>query len=254
MRQLDLDSYVVAGADRSHHAVARLLQHGEALRRAQHLRARQQRPYPEPASIRPAIPRRASGPARRAQRTRRRGSSRRRSTRGSWWPHWLEWIKARSGEMTPAPAALGSEQNPAARRGARPLRHGEIECRSACTRSEGRRCASAIRRGEQGAPAAAALQRDRRQYRAGRAVSRRARWTRGDHLRRARRRRLAGALAAVSPLDAGTAERAAARPVGTRSRWTCSACPGAARSRSNSRSSRASAAGGWCSQPPRPAT
>jgi polyhydroxyalkanoate synthase subunit PhaC len=31
---------------------------------------------------------------------------------GSWWPHWLEWIKARSGEMMPAPAALGSEQNP----------------------------------------------------------------------------------------------------------------------------------------------
>ena len=31
---------------------------------------------------------------------------------GSWWPHWLEWIKARSGEMTAAPAALGSAQNP----------------------------------------------------------------------------------------------------------------------------------------------
>jgi poly[(R)-3-hydroxyalkanoate] polymerase subunit PhaC len=31
---------------------------------------------------------------------------------GSWWPHWLEWIKARSGEMTSAPAALGSLQRP----------------------------------------------------------------------------------------------------------------------------------------------
>jgi len=31
---------------------------------------------------------------------------------GSWWPHWLDWIKARSGEMTPAAAALGSEHNP----------------------------------------------------------------------------------------------------------------------------------------------
>jgi polyhydroxyalkanoate synthase len=31
---------------------------------------------------------------------------------GSWWPHWLDWIKARSGEMTPAQAALGSEHNP----------------------------------------------------------------------------------------------------------------------------------------------
>lgn len=30
---------------------------------------------------------------------------------GSWWPHWLEWIKARSGEMMPAPAALGNEDN-----------------------------------------------------------------------------------------------------------------------------------------------
>jgi polyhydroxyalkanoate synthase len=31
---------------------------------------------------------------------------------GSWWPHWLEWIKARSGEMTPAAAMLGSNNNP----------------------------------------------------------------------------------------------------------------------------------------------
>jgi polyhydroxyalkanoate synthase len=27
---------------------------------------------------------------------------------GSWWPHWLDWIKARSGELAPASAALGS--------------------------------------------------------------------------------------------------------------------------------------------------
>jgi len=31
---------------------------------------------------------------------------------GSWWPHWLEWIKIRSGEMTSAPEMLGSERNP----------------------------------------------------------------------------------------------------------------------------------------------
>ncbi len=31
---------------------------------------------------------------------------------GSWWPHWLDWIKARSAEMTPAPAALGSDKHP----------------------------------------------------------------------------------------------------------------------------------------------
>ena len=37
------------GTERPYHAVARLLQYGEALWRAQHLRARQQRPHPEPA-------------------------------------------------------------------------------------------------------------------------------------------------------------------------------------------------------------
>jgi polyhydroxyalkanoate synthase len=27
---------------------------------------------------------------------------------GSWWPHWLGWIRARSGALAPTPAALGS--------------------------------------------------------------------------------------------------------------------------------------------------
>jgi polyhydroxyalkanoate synthase len=31
---------------------------------------------------------------------------------GSWWPHWLEWIKARSGEMGSAPHEPGSDENP----------------------------------------------------------------------------------------------------------------------------------------------
>jgi polyhydroxyalkanoate synthase subunit PhaC len=31
---------------------------------------------------------------------------------GSWWPHWLEWISARSGDRAPAPAALGSARYP----------------------------------------------------------------------------------------------------------------------------------------------
>ena len=31
---------------------------------------------------------------------------------GSWWPHWLAWVKARSGETLPAAAALGSEAHP----------------------------------------------------------------------------------------------------------------------------------------------
>jgi polyhydroxyalkanoate synthase len=29
---------------------------------------------------------------------------------GSWWPHWLEWISARSGEKKPAPRALGGTE------------------------------------------------------------------------------------------------------------------------------------------------
>ena len=31
---------------------------------------------------------------------------------GSWWPHWLAWIKARSGEMTAAAAVPGNAQYP----------------------------------------------------------------------------------------------------------------------------------------------
>jgi polyhydroxyalkanoate synthase subunit PhaC len=31
---------------------------------------------------------------------------------GSWWPHWLAWIKTRSGEMTSAPLSLGNPENP----------------------------------------------------------------------------------------------------------------------------------------------
>ena len=29
---------------------------------------------------------------------------------GSWWPHWREWIKGKSGELKPAPAKLGSRK------------------------------------------------------------------------------------------------------------------------------------------------
>jgi poly[(R)-3-hydroxyalkanoate] polymerase subunit PhaC len=31
---------------------------------------------------------------------------------GSWWPHWLEWIKPRSGEMVAAPASFGNADIP----------------------------------------------------------------------------------------------------------------------------------------------
>lgn len=31
---------------------------------------------------------------------------------GSWWPHWIEWLRALSGERAPAASQLGSEQHP----------------------------------------------------------------------------------------------------------------------------------------------
>jgi polyhydroxyalkanoate synthase len=32
--------------------------------------------------------------------------------RGSWWEHWAEWLRERSGELRPAPAQLGSRAHP----------------------------------------------------------------------------------------------------------------------------------------------
>ncbi|MEY4838843.1 MAG: hypothetical protein RLZZ475_2702, partial [Pseudomonadota bacterium] len=33
--------------------------------------------------------------------------------KGSWWPLWMEWVQARSGDKQPAPASLGSTAHPA---------------------------------------------------------------------------------------------------------------------------------------------
>jgi polyhydroxyalkanoate synthase len=33
--------------------------------------------------------------------------------KGSWWPYWMEWVQARSGDKKPAPAATGSKKHPA---------------------------------------------------------------------------------------------------------------------------------------------
>lgn len=32
---------------------------------------------------------------------------------GSWWPHWMEWMHPRSGDLVPAPKRLGSRKHPA---------------------------------------------------------------------------------------------------------------------------------------------
>ena len=37
---------------------------------------------------------------------------RREKREGSWWPHWREWIQARSGPLQRAPAAPGSQRHP----------------------------------------------------------------------------------------------------------------------------------------------
>jgi polyhydroxyalkanoate synthase len=37
---------------------------------------------------------------------------RQEKTEGSWWPHWREWIRARSGALQPSAAMLGSKKHP----------------------------------------------------------------------------------------------------------------------------------------------
>ena len=38
--------------------------------------------------------------------------ARQQKAEGSWWPHWREWIRARSGALRQAPAGLGSARHP----------------------------------------------------------------------------------------------------------------------------------------------
>ncbi len=39
-------------------------------------------------------------------------AAKREKQEGSWWPHWREWIRARSGSLKVAPATLGSKRHP----------------------------------------------------------------------------------------------------------------------------------------------
>ena len=111
--------------DRSHHAVARMLQHGQALRRAQHLRARQQRPYPEPAQ--------SAGKSQGILLGRRdaRGRTGRVAGTGDEARRKLVAALARVDQGTLGRDDAGAGRawqraEPAARRRARPIRDGEI--------------------------------------------------------------------------------------------------------------------------------
>jgi polyhydroxyalkanoate synthase len=107
MRKVDIDSYVVAGVTdhitpwQDCYRTARL--YGEratfVLANSGHIQS----------LINPPDSRKAhfwTGAAQAETADSWVGAAEKRS--GSWWPHWLEWITARSGATRPAPAALGS--------------------------------------------------------------------------------------------------------------------------------------------------
>jgi polyhydroxyalkanoate synthase len=108
MRKVDIDSYVVAGLTdhitpwQGCHQTAKL--YGDrstfVLANSGHIQS----------LINPPDNRKAffqAGPAQ--AKTADAWLAQSAKTSGSWWPHWLEWIAARSGEKKPAPTALGNE-------------------------------------------------------------------------------------------------------------------------------------------------
>ena len=111
MRCVDLDSYIVAGVTdhitpwQGCYETARL--HGErstfVLANSGHIQSLLNPPGNPKAQFFTGPTRAASADAWLQQSSKHAGS---------WWPHWLAWIKARSGETVSAPAALGSTQNP----------------------------------------------------------------------------------------------------------------------------------------------
>src|SRR6516165_9968337 len=111
MRKIDIDSYVVAGVTdhitpwQGCYETAKL--YGErstfVLANSGHIQS----------LINPPDNRKAffwAGPTQRDNAESWRGQAVKNS--GSWWPHWLEWITARSGETRPSPAAPGSAEFP----------------------------------------------------------------------------------------------------------------------------------------------
>jgi poly[(R)-3-hydroxyalkanoate] polymerase subunit PhaC len=111
MRKLDMDSYVVAGVTdhitpwQGCYKTAKL--YGErstfVLSNSGHIQSLLNPPGNPKATFWAGAARPDNAEAWLDQATKQQGS---------WWPHWLEWIKARSGETAPAPADLGNEMNP----------------------------------------------------------------------------------------------------------------------------------------------
>ncbi|HEV8096624.1 MAG TPA: alpha/beta fold hydrolase [Burkholderiales bacterium] len=111
MRQVDLDSYVVAGVTdhitpwRGCYKTAKL--YGErstfVLSNSGHIQSLLNPPGNAKAAF-------WANPAR--EQTADAWLENAAKREGSWWPHWLEWIKARSGEAVDAPTVLGGAQLP----------------------------------------------------------------------------------------------------------------------------------------------
>jgi polyhydroxyalkanoate synthase len=110
MRQLDLDSYVVAGTTdhitpwQGCYNTARLYgaRSTFVLSNSGHIQSLLNPPGNPKAYFLSAPAKPASPEAWLEQATKHSGS---------WWPHWLEWIKARSGESIDAPIALGNARH-----------------------------------------------------------------------------------------------------------------------------------------------
>jgi polyhydroxyalkanoate synthase len=111
MRLIDIDSYVVAGVTdhitpwQGCYNTAKL--YGErstfVLSNSGHIQSLLNPPGNPKASFH-------AGPAR--QTTAEAWLKGAEKHTGSWWPHWLEWIKPRSGEMVAAPACFGNVDIP----------------------------------------------------------------------------------------------------------------------------------------------
>jgi polyhydroxyalkanoate synthase subunit PhaC len=105
MRAIDMDTYVIAGVTdhitpwQGCYNTARL--YGErssfVLSNSGHIQSLINPPGNPKAQFWAAPAHAASAEAWREKAEKRQGS---------WWPHWLEWVKARSGAMVPAPASI----------------------------------------------------------------------------------------------------------------------------------------------------